>query len=73
MAFAGQYGYYRLAADKSKDRRLKRMRELGNILTGIGILIGIFLFLRFGNTTVSIIQSIAKNSVDGIKTLQGRG
>lgn len=49
------------------------MRELSNVLTGIGILIGIFLFLRYGNTTVGIIQSIASNSVAGIKTLQGRG
>lgn len=49
------------------------MRGFTSALTGIGILIGIFLFLRFGNTTVSIIQTIAKNSVDGIKTLQGRG
>jgi len=49
------------------------MRELGNIITGIGFLIAIFLFLAHGNTTVGIIQTIAKNSIAGIKTLQGRG
>lgn len=49
------------------------MRDLGNILTGIGILIAIFLFLSHGNTTVSIIQTLAQNSIAGIKTLQGRG
>jgi hypothetical protein len=49
------------------------MKELGNILAGIGILIAIFLFLAHGNTTVKIIQTLAQNSIQGIKTLQGRG
>jgi hypothetical protein len=49
------------------------MREVGNVLTGIGILIGLYLFLRHGTATIGIIQAIAKNSVEGIKTLQGRG
>lgn len=46
--------------------------KIGEILTGIGILIGVYLFLAHGNTTVKIIQTIAQNSIAGIKTLQGR-
>lgn len=49
------------------------MREIGNILTGIGLLIAIYLFLSHGNTSVRIIQTIAQNAIAGIKTLQGRG
>ena len=48
------------------------MNKLVEILTGIGLLIGIYLFLSRGSDTVKIIDVIAKNSVDGIKTLQGR-
>lgn len=46
--------------------------KIGEILTGVGILIGIYLFLAHGSTTVKIIQTIAQNSISGIKTLQGR-
>lgn len=46
--------------------------KLGNILAGIGILIAIYLFISRGDTTVKIIQTIAQNSIQGIKTLQGR-
>lgn len=49
------------------------MREIGNILAGIGLLIAIYLFLSHGSTTAKIIQTIAENSIAGIKTLQGRG
>lgn len=49
------------------------MREIGNILAGIGILIAIYLFLSRGNITVRIIQTMAENAIAGIKTLQGRG
>lgn len=46
--------------------------KIGEVLSGIGILIGIYLFLSNGNYTVRIIETIANNSVSGIKALQGR-
>ena len=42
------------------------------VLSGIGVLIAIYLFLSKGTQTVNIINAIAKNSVSGIKVLQGR-
>jgi hypothetical protein len=48
-------------------------RDIVTVLTGMGILIGIYLFLAHGNTTISIIDKIATNTVSGVKTLQGRG
>lgn len=48
------------------------MKKLVSILAGIGMLIGIFLFLSKGDETVSIINSLAGNATGGIKTLQGR-
>lgn len=46
--------------------------KLVQILSGIGILIGIYLFLSRGKETTSIINAIAYNATQGIKTLQGR-
>jgi hypothetical protein len=48
------------------------MKQFIKIVSGIGILIAIYLFLSKGTTTASIINSIASNTVAGIKTLQGR-
>lgn len=48
------------------------MNQLVTILSGIGVLIAIYLFLSKGTQTVNIINSIARNSISGIKTLQGR-
>lgn len=48
------------------------MTKFVGILSGIGVLIAIFLFLNNGTKTVSIINSLASNSIAGIKTLQGR-
>lgn len=48
------------------------MSKLVSVLSGVGLLIGIFLFLDKGTATVNIINTIAGNSVKGIKTLQGR-
>lgn len=48
------------------------MRDLVAILSGIGLLIAIFLFLNKGDQTVKIINSMATNSVKGITALQGR-
>jgi len=49
------------------------MSKVTSIVTMIFILIGIYLFLARGKETVNIINSIAANSVAGIKVLQGRG
>lgn len=49
------------------------MRALTEIIMAIFILIGIYLFLSKGSTTVKIIDTIAKNSIRGIEVLQGRG
>lgn len=48
------------------------MNQVFGVIAGIGILIGIFLFLSRGDETVRIINSIASNSIRGISTLQGR-
>lgn len=48
------------------------MRTVVEIVTGIFILIGIFLFLSHGTQTVRIIDTIASNSIKGIQVLQGR-
>ncbi|MDA2738820.1 hypothetical protein PDQ75_27175 [Bacillus cereus group sp. Bc015] len=46
-------------------------RVLG-IISGIGMLIAVYLFLNNAKQTTQIIDSIAGNGVKGIKTLQGR-
>lgn len=48
------------------------MNKVFDVLSGIGILIGIFLFLNNGKSTTSIIKTIAENTTSGIKVLQGR-
>lgn len=48
------------------------MGRFFDIVSGMGILIAIYLFLNNGNSTVSIIQTIGANTTSGIKTLQGR-
>ena len=48
------------------------MNRVFDTLSGIGILIGIYLFLNNGSATTSIIKTIAENTTSGIKTLQGR-
>ena len=47
--------------------------SLGKILGGIGVLIAIYLVISKGDETTKIISTIAKNSIAGIQTLQGRG
>ncbi len=42
------------------------------ILSGIGILIGIYLFVANFKGTVSILNAISKPSIDMVETLQGR-
>jgi hypothetical protein len=46
--------------------------NLGKVLAGIGVLIGMYLVISNGANSTKIIQTIASNSVSGIKTLQGR-
>ena len=48
------------------------MGRVTSIITMAFILVGIYLFLARGNETVNIINSFARNSVAGIKVLQGR-
>lgn len=45
---------------------------IADTIAGIGLLIGIYLFLSKANETRTIINAIATNSVSGIKVLQGR-
>lgn len=49
------------------------MKSVLTVAAGIGMLIGIYLFLNNSKASVSIIDSISKNTTAGIKTLQGRG
>ena len=46
--------------------------NLGKIMAGIGVLIAIYLFTSRAGETAKIIETIASNSIYGIKTLQGR-
>jgi hypothetical protein len=43
-----------------------------DVISGIGILIAIYLFLANSRATTSIINTISTNATSGIKTLQGR-
>ena len=48
------------------------MATLTKVLSGIGMLILVFLFLDNKNATVSIVNALGTNSIKGIKALQGR-
>ncbi len=45
---------------------------LVEIVSGIFILIGIYLFIHNWQGSTKVIQTIASNSIQGIKVLQGR-
>lgn len=45
---------------------------LGKVVSGIGLLIAIYLFVANANQTAKIIESIGSNTTKGIKVLQGR-
>lgn len=49
------------------------MSKVAEILAGMGLLIGLFLVLSRGRETVSIVEAIAGNTIQGVKVLQGRG
>lgn len=48
------------------------MNKFFGVLSGIGVLIAIYLFLSNGKSTTSIISTVAGNAIAGIRTLQGR-
>ncbi|WP_179865940.1 hypothetical protein [Bacillus wiedmannii] len=48
------------------------MNRVLGIVSGIGLLIALYLFLSNAKQTTQIIDSMAGNSIKGIKTLQGR-
>lgn len=48
------------------------MSYVMEIMSGIGILIGMYLVLTHATDAVQIISTIASNSLDGIQILQGR-
>ena len=48
------------------------MNHVSHWLSGIGILIFVYLILRNGDESVSIIKAIANSGTSAIKTLQGR-
>lgn len=48
------------------------MNKVFEVVSGIGILIAVYLFLSNYKATTSIISSLASNSISGIKVLQGR-
>jgi hypothetical protein len=46
--------------------------SLGKVIGGIGVLIGIYLFIANADQTAKVISTISSNSIKGIQTLQGR-
>ena len=43
------------------------------IVSGMGVLIAIYLFLSKGDSTVNIIKQLGSSSSSMVRTLQGRG
>lgn len=48
------------------------MNHISSWISGIGMLIFVYLVLRNGDETTSIIRAIADSGTSAIKTLQGR-
>ena len=48
------------------------MNHVSEWLSGIGILVFVYLVLRNGDESVNIIRAIANSGTSAIKTLQGR-
>lgn len=48
------------------------MGSFYKIVSGIGILIALYLFLSNASATANIVNTIGRNSINGIKVLQGR-
>lgn len=49
------------------------MKTVAEILGGVFLLILVYLFLWRGKETVALVNAIAGNAIEGIRTLQGRG
>lgn len=49
------------------------MNKIVDILSGIGILIALYLILSKGDAMSQLITSVMSNGINGIKVLQGRG
>lgn len=47
--------------------------NIGKILAGMGILIGMYLVLSRGSESANIIKSLASATTSTVSTLQGRG
>ena len=58
--------YYRVG------RREKMGNKVVEVISGIFVLIAIFLFLNNSKATSSIVSTIASNSIRGIAVLQGK-
>jgi hypothetical protein len=48
------------------------MNKLFDVIAGMGILIGIYLFVRNFNGTVKIINALGGNTTKVVEVLQGR-
>ena len=48
------------------------MGTVTKVVSGIGVLIAVYLFLDNAGATSSIINTIGRNSINGIAVLQGR-
>ena len=48
------------------------MGTLSKVLSGIGVLIAIFLVLNKASDSVKVVDVIGKNAINGIAILQGR-
>jgi hypothetical protein len=48
------------------------MNKVFDVISGIGVLIAVYLFLNNSGQTTSIINTIAQNTTSGIRVLQGR-
>lgn len=48
------------------------MNKIFDVISGMGILIAIYLFVKNWNGTVKIINALSKPSIELVETLQGR-
>ena len=49
------------------------MKHITDILSGIGILIVIYLVLSNGGNAIALLNALMQSAINGIKVLQGRG
>lgn len=46
--------------------------KIMTVLSGVGVLIAIYLFLSHGNETTSIVRTLGTQSINAVQVLQGR-